>query len=64
MDMASMATKHWLQNIRRSHVVGLLLIYCLFIYCLQIFLVKYEYLRSLQLCKDQGITVSLRMHSF
>ena len=29
-------------------------------YRLQIFLVKYEYLRSLQLCKDQGIRGKLK----
>ena len=29
-------------------------------YRLQIFLVKYEYLRSLQLCEDQGIHGNLR----
>ena len=27
---------------------------------LQVFLVKYEYLRSLQLCKDQGILEKLK----
>ena len=29
-------------------------------YRLQIFLVKYEYLRSLQLCEDQGIPGNLK----
>ena len=29
-------------------------------YRLQIFLVKYEYLRSLQLCEDQGILLKLK----
>ena len=32
------------------------------IYLLQIFLVKYEYLRSLQLCEDQGICGKLKRH--
>ena len=32
----------------------------LLIYGLQIFLVKYEYLRSLQPCKDQGVPGKLK----
>ena len=31
-------------------------------YCLQIFLLKYKYLASLQLCEDQGITGNLEKH--
>ena len=33
-------------------------------YRLQIFLVKYEYLRSLQLCEDQGIRGKLKKNVF